>query len=368
VASVFRRGRIWWVKYYAGGKAVQQSLHTDNRKLARDKKKEIEYRLATQQLGLPSKTDTRELLAEYYAHMRAHRTHKSAETDIGRLRYVFEACPVRNLEELKPGKVQDYLDGRVLRGEITAKTANEYRASLHTLFEYAIRYRGFISGDSQFPNPVKRVRRFRVSAGEIRFLTLLQIRGQLAALEPWPQIRAMVATYIYTGLRRAEALWLTAEDVKLWSKPPVILIRAKEASGESWQPKTRTNRVVPISRSLHTILSEYALTRHRDVPWFFPSPEGCRWDGDNFAWRLREIQKDVGFVWCCLDFRHTFGSQLAQKGESLYKISKLMGNSPEICRRHYTALIPEQMSDTVEFDEEIGPESAVYTGRNVGEM
>ena len=39
------------------------------------------------------------------------------------------------------------------------------------------------------------------------------------------------------------------------------------------------------------------------------------------------------------------------KGESLYKISELMGNSPEICRRHYAALIPEQMRDTVEFDQ-----------------
>lgn len=53
--------------------------------------------------------------------------------------------------------------------------------------------------------------------------------------------------------------------------------------------------------------------------------------------------------WTCLDFRHTFGSQLAMKGESLYKISVLMGNSPEICRRHYAALIPETMVDSVEF-------------------
>ena len=38
------------------------------------------------------------------------------------------------------------------------------------------------------------------------------------------------------------------------------------------------------------------------------------------------------------------------KGESLYKISKLMGNSPEICGRHYAALIPEEMGDSVEFE------------------
>ena len=38
------------------------------------------------------------------------------------------------------------------------------------------------------------------------------------------------------------------------------------------------------------------------------------------------------------------------KGESLYKISALMGKSTEICRRHYAALIPETMSSSVEFD------------------
>ena len=37
------------------------------------------------------------------------------------------------------------------------------------------------------------------------------------------------------------------------------------------------------------------------------------------------------------------------KGESLYKISELMGNSPEICRRHYAALLPESLLDSVEF-------------------
>jgi len=37
------------------------------------------------------------------------------------------------------------------------------------------------------------------------------------------------------------------------------------------------------------------------------------------------------------------------KGESLYKIATLMGNSPEICRRHYAALAPESLIDSVEF-------------------
>jgi hypothetical protein len=43
------------------------------------------------------------------------------------------------------------------------------------------------------------------------------------------------------------------------------------------------------------------------------------------------------------------GIQLAMKGESLYKISSLMGNSPEICRRHYAAIIPESLVACVDF-------------------
>jgi integrase len=83
--------------------------------------------------------------------------------------------------------------------------------------------------------------------------------------------------------------------------------------------------------------------------WFFPSPQGKRYDPDNFSRDLRNANKKAGLQWTCLDFRHTFGSQLAMKGGSLYKISALMGNSPEICRRHYAALIPETMTDSVEF-------------------
>jgi len=40
------------------------------------------------------------------------------------------------------------------------------------------------------------------------------------------------------------------------------------------------------------------------------------------------------------------------KGESLYKISTLMGNSPEICRRHYATFMPEALIQSVEFGSE----------------
>lgn len=125
-------------------------------------------------------------------------------------------------------------------------------------------------------------------------------------------------------------------------------VRAKEIGGKYWQPKTGKNRVVPVSVALRSYLDTYAPAKN-EGNWFFPSLGGNQWDPDNFSQFLRETNAKAGLVWGCLDYRHTFGSHLAMKGESLYKISELMGNSPEICRKHYAHLMPESLVDSVEF-------------------
>ncbi len=134
----------------------------------------------------------------------------------------------------------------------------------------------------------------------------------------------------------------------------MIRVRAKTIGGTFWEPKTKVNRVVPISSSLKKYLDAY-VRPETDGPWYFPSPTGKRWDPDNVSRALRAANSAAGLDWTCLDYRHTFGSQLAMRGESLYKISALMGNSPEICRRHYAALLPESLVSSVEFGEPVTP-------------
>jgi integrase len=160
--------------------------------------------------------------------------------------------------------------------------------------------------------------------------------------------------YIYGGLRRPEALWLTPADLDWNREPALIRIRAKRIEDRFWQPKTGQERSVPVSTSLRPFLEAYRAAGLSGKTWLFPSPRGLRWHGDNFTHRLQALNQAAGLPWSCMDFRHTFGSQLAMKGESLYKISALMGNSPEVCRRHYVALVTENMADTVEFPRAAG--------------
>jgi len=246
--------------------------------------------------------------------------------------------------------VEQFIEERLKSGDWqAAKTANCLRQVLHQFFEYAIKHHGFRSQDPRHPNPVKAVDRLHEDAPSIRFLTVEQIDRQLNAVRKDAVLHAAVAIFIYAGLRRSEACWLTREDVDLEKR--IIRVEAKAHGTENWQPKTRRNRAVPISKGLAAILRDYQPPG--TSPWCLPSPTGKRWDPDNLSKRLRCVNDEAGLPWTFLDFRHTFGSHLAQKGLSLYKISALMGNSPEICRRHYAAIVPEAMHEEVEFGESI---------------
>ncbi|MBK8270600.1 MAG: site-specific integrase [Planctomycetes bacterium] len=260
-------------------------------------------------------------------------------------KYAHAHLKVTLLEDVTAEMINRFISTRLQEDKWSPKTANAVREILHRLFNFAIRHHGFRSRDRRYPNPAAAVERIREPAPEIRFLTLQQVDQQLAILRDRPLMHALVATYIYAGLRREEAVWLTREDVDLEHR--MIRVRAKTVDGKNWQPKTRRNRAVPISETLMTILKAYE-PPERSI-WFFPAPLGGRWDVDNISQNLKEINAANSLEWTCLDFRHTFGSQLAQKGESLYKIATMMGNSSTICQRHYAALIPEMMHEAAEF-------------------
>ncbi len=375
MACLYRRGERFWIAYYLNGRLIQKSLRTAIERVARDKKRKIEYELAVGDLQVVSKLPLPAILEAFCAYLQTIRTRKSYKNDVSRLRVFFgpicealkpgvpggargkrrpNRCPdkyardhvkAKLLEDVTPEVINRFITARLQHSAWSAKMANNMRQTLHRLFAYAIKHHGFCARDRRYPNPAAAVERQREAAPQIRFLSLEQIEEQLAALVTHPVIRALVATYIYAGLRREEALWLTPADVRLEER--LIRVQAKTIGGEFWQPKTKRNRVVPVSDALLDALRAYQPPA--ESIWYFPSPNAKCWHPDNFSQDLRKINASRGLAWSCLDYRHTFGSHLAMKGESLYKISELMGNSPEICRRHYAALIPEAMHDVVEF-------------------
>lgn len=377
--SLKKRGKVYYLHYFENGLRKRVSLGTDSYRIAQEKQRQFESaRVRGNANPLPTQTPLATVVQSYIRNMQAHRTKRGVIADISYLRRLFgpicpelkngKHCPkalridmdgrhriptisASHVENITTPQIAEFICERVQRHGLQPKTANRYREVIRRFFSWAMEEGGVrMPGDC---NPAARIKRYRERAPQIRFLTKSQIKEQLELLSPYPQLQTMVAAYIYAGLRREEALWLTLEDVDLNAGTNGMLrIHAKTTpEGAFWEPKTKVNRVVPVSRALRRYLDQYTPPAVNGG-WFFSSPQGCRWDSDNFSQYLRAINQKLGLQWSCLDFRHTFGSHLAMKGESLYKIATIMGNSPEICRRHYATLLPESLLQSVEFDEE----------------
>lgn len=375
MASLIKRGKVFYAQYMVGKRAKRISLETSSLQVAKDKVRQLEsafYR--GNDNPLPTKTPIADVVTDYIEYMRTRKTARSVERDIYYLRESFgpicpaltlknpkisnrgKKCPSRQspqyiecscFEQITTADISSFIATRVRRQALAPKTANRYREILTRLFNWAMEQRGIrVPGDK---NPAAKVERYQEKAPDIRFLSLQQIDEQLKALERYPDLQVIVAVYIYAGLRREELCWLRVDDVDLSAGLyGMIRVRAKTVNGEFWEPKTKVNRVVPISSTLRKYLDNYE-PKGVEGEWFFSTPNRKRWDPDNLSRYLRSANEEGKLEWNCLDFRHTFGSQLAMKGESLYKISTLMGNSPEICRKHYAALLPDSLICSVEF-------------------
>lgn len=351
--QLYRRGPIWYLSYWQDGVRVKESTGLvrkgDAEVLQRDlEKKLVEGRLA----GLSvSKIPVSRCYRQYLVHgIASYKRDKTQDTDRSVLKIFFRWAGVRTIDQLTTAKVMDYFAYRVKVDKLQASSLRRNREALHAFFNY-VKRRGYIA-----TNPVTDVKPPRLPEKDIRFLSLRQIDGCLQAfrgnlLEP------VVACAIFAGLRREEICWLAWEDVDLTEGKALLRIRYKteqapegdvEGEAKTWMPKTKRNRFVPIHSRLLPYLVELRI-QQGTTPWVFQSPEGCRWDPDNLGHRLAKERKPMDLKWTMLDFRHTYGSQLAMKGVSIYKIAKLMGNSARVAEKHYAALQTQELHKDIEF-------------------
>jgi len=320
----FHAGPVWYIQFYRAGKQKRIKA-SDNYQIAKEKLRQFDSAEARGEVNpLPTQTPVAQVLTAYVQHIRTVKTAKSAQTDIYYLREVFgpicdavritsrRVSPNCKKRPPKPGQdrrfkaaviepkcfetittadIATFVASRKASRGLAPKTINRYREILTRLFNWAMTQHGIRLPNDK--NPAAAVERYREAAPVIQFLTLEQIDQQLNALIDKPQVQAMVATLIYAGLRREELVWLTQEDID-WNANGngLIRIRAKEIGGESWQPKTKVNRVVPISSSLRPYLDRQRLKSGKG-PWFFPSPEGKRWEPDNFSALIRRYARNL---------------------------------------------------------------------------
>ncbi len=317
MVTISKRGAIYYAQYRHDGKQTRVSLKTSNRKVAEQHRLKLELELAQRSLGLapvasvvPEQEEPVVPLAEirsgYEAFSKANKRPKTVLNDTSRLCAFFETVPGLEMTQIRTSHVERYLTAVAADGRSPA-TVLRNREILHAFWRWAVR-QGFAEA-----NVVSDIPRPRLPERDPVFLNSDQITELLAAVAG-TAVEGPVATALFGGLRREELCWLTTADIDQDRLPLMLRVRAKCIGGEKWQPKTKRDRRLPVSDRLEVLLApQLQAKRSSRCAWLFPSPAGLRWDPDNLGRSIRAVLKASGLLWNLLEFRHTFGSQLALK-------------------------------------------------------
>lgn len=236
------------------------------------------------------------------------------------------------LADVQVGDVRGMIDGLPLG----KKTKRHYRNAFHAFFEFAMKCGHYAPTNFRYPNPMSALPSYYEKNKQIIYLTQQEIDNVLEILKPSPPVRIAAAVMIYGGLRRAETLWLTKKDLAPDLRFLSVVNKTDEEKELESSLKTG-ERPVPILPQLKAILEPYLKTLKSE--WLCPSPRGMQWIGENFGDRHRNLLREAGLHHTCLHYRHTFATQRAAEGWSLFRISKTMGNSIAVCEKYYAAFV-----------------------------
>lgn len=298
LASISDQERVTLLEYRAElaslGVSLREALHEGVRVLSSRKRAVTVFKLVEVRL-----IDLRRSSSGRAPHYLNTRT---------RLRKFCEAFGSSSIAEVTANDIADWLGG-LKTGQTTRVN---YRKALHALFADALA-RGYVE-----KNPVDRVKVPNLVDGDIGILTVDQARELLAVARAEGCLGPTVIG-LFAGLRASEIDRLEPDDVQV-GRAFVKVVRGKTRA---------SRRIVELEPAA--------------VAWL----EGCDPLAGRGLFCRRQLRTKLSFPWPPNALRHSFASYHLAAHRDLARLASLMGNSPNIIRRHYAEMVTPE--DAVAF-------------------
>lgn len=203
-----------------------------------------------------------------------------------------------------------------------AATCRTYHKSLKVFFDWGMRERYFSANpalDIELPRIPRRIPK-KLNRQEA--FRLLEIVYNYPYAHKFDRIRnhAVMATFLFAGLRKEELLRLKYAEVDLGNLSLVVR-----------KGKGNKDRVVPITSTLADILRAYLKERQRLVktcPEFFVSRrENVAMSDTGLRLLIGKLRVSSGISFSPHTLRHTFATLMLEGGCDVYSLSKMMGHS-----------------------------------------
>lgn len=350
---------VYYEQFYVGNKRIRRSLGTSNKSeaLKLSIKRELEREDAeTQGIESTGSLSPDDAWAQYAAKASRHKRERTLQQENSYWRQFWSHTPKKNLYAVSKDDVLQFQDW--LR---TSTSRNGRPRSLHTVND-ALRNIGvaisnmremeIYSGPNYFSG--KHVKRIKTTKLKPKWLSKSDIATLLEAAEAHsPDMHMIYALGFYAGLRKGEMLGLRWSDI-IWDRKdqdgnvvgciniePYDTLEGLPAKHEL--KTVESERVIPLASKLRDILSHYRPLSEASERLVL-RPRKPFVAGKMYRWEFKRTFEEVAQ---CLErnvtphmLRHTFGSQAAMAGISIYKISKWMGHASVSTTEIYAHLCP----------------------------
>ena len=337
MASLRKKNGIYFVDYRVNGKRRRKNVGK-SKKIAELALKDIELKLAKNEIGFAPKDQKLEtLFQEYLTYSKTNHapsSYKRYRAIIDNFKSFLSKYPhLTKISQLNVKIFENYKTFRKKLGKAN-KTINMEIDTIRSMFNLAIKW-GYAKD-----NPVTGITMLKEdNHKKPRFLSEDEIK--LLLDNCGAELYSIFFTFIYSGMRKSELENLEWNDIDFIRRK--IKIRVKD----SWRPKT-TEREIPINDSLFSLLKKHK-TKNKKGGYVF------RYNGEKIPEnllrkKLMQITKRIGIedVTKIHSLRHTFASHLIMKGVDLPTVSKLLGHSDIQTTMIYAHLADKHVEQAVE--------------------
>lgn len=343
MSSIWKRGDVW--QYQSDDKVIRKSLHTDNEQVAKMLQNKLDRQAYYSENGLVDKEKTwKEFRDDYFVTYKATKAYRSF-VKLQKVVKDFEEI-VRPASLLGITKQKCELWQATRLSIVSPQTVVCEKSYLSPMLAYA-HDSGFIER-----NPCKGMMSFDYVTPEPKVLTYDEAQAFLSALHAkYPHYDPLGRMAYDTGMRLDEILHQRPGDVDFGRHvlsvsahkktcPCIHCDRAEKKTGRrGWVPKTRVERLIPLSPALEKTLK--GIVPAGGV--FYPMGESTL--GDVFG-RIHVAAGIKGKARVHV-FRHTMVTDLGRAGVRRGVIMAIVGHSPENSTDGYDHVAEWELQDAM---------------------
>jgi integrase/recombinase XerD len=237
------------------------------------------------------------------------------------------------VEDISPDDLEKYLFNELPEVKYSSSTRHNMISAFKSLFSFC-----YLKGYCNI-NTGKLVKNIRVETKERDYITELEFRKLMKHVKSTTAY-AVVHTLFYTGLRIRECLNLKLADVDLVND----FISVKQGKGNK-------DRNVPVNDRLKTVLQEYLEEYRNDhgTESFFAGQSGgmCK-QYVNRMLKQAEVKAGMDKHISCHILRHSFASNLTERGVDILKVQKLLGHNSIKTTAVYLHTTQEELQEAVD--------------------